>query len=147
MSTYRSILCATDFSAPSRVALTSAAELAVQFDSALTLVHVYQLPVFGTPEAGPGSPFRVAVKDLAAREMGEWKREAEQLARRHVAVVCLEGVAWDLIVRYAHDHAHDLTVVGTHGRTGIQHMLLGSVAERIVRHATCPVLVVREPRA
>ncbi len=143
-TTYRNILCPVDFSAPSRAALRAAAELAVQFESRLTLLHVYQVPVLGYPEAGPGSPFRTSMAELAGRDLAEWKQEAERLARRTVATVCLEGVPWDRIAKYTQEHRPDLVVVGTHGHTGLMHVLIGSVAERVVRHAACPVLVVRE---
>jgi universal stress protein A len=143
-TTYRHILCPVDFSPPCRAALRAAAELAVKFDSALTLVHVYQIPVLGYPEATPGSPFRTTMAELAGKELAEWKHEAEKLVRRSVTAANVEGVPWDQIVKYAHEHQSDLIVVGTHGRTGLKHVLIGSVAERVVRHAACPVLVVRE---
>jgi universal stress protein A len=54
----------------------------------------------------------------------------------------MEGTAWDAIVRGATDHHCDLIVMGTHGRSGLAHLLMGSVAEKVVRHAECPVLTV-----
>jgi universal stress protein A len=144
--TYRNILCPVDFSAPSRAAVNAAAELAMQFDGQLTLVHVYQAPMLAYPEAMPGSPFRVSIAQLAEKELAEWKHEAERLARRGVTTVAIEGVPWDRIVSYAREHLTDLIVIGTHGRTWLKHALIGSVAENVVRHASCPVLVVREPQ-
>jgi nucleotide-binding universal stress UspA family protein len=126
--------------------LQAAAELATRFDATLTLIHVYQVPILGYPEAGPGSPFLTSVADLARQELAEWKAEAEKLAKRSVTAVPLEGVPWDQIAKYTREHRLDLVVVGTHGRTGLKHVLIGSVAERVVRHAACPVLVVREPQ-
>ena len=143
---YRNILCPLDFSTPSRAALGAAAEMAMRFDGTLTLVHVYQMPVLAYPESLPGSPFRVSIAQLAEKELAEWKREAERLAGRSVTTVALEGTPWDRIVKYAHEHKTDLIVVGTHGRTWLEHALIGSVAENVVRHATCPVLVVRGAR-
>ena len=141
---YRNILCAVDFSAPSRAALNAAVDLARQFDGTLTLLHSYQVPTLGYPEAFPGSPFRISVAQLAEQELAQWKRDAEHALGRSITTAAVEGPAWDRIVKYAHEHRVDLVVVGTHGRTWIKHALIGSVAENVVRHASCPVLVVRE---
>jgi universal stress protein A len=140
---YRKILCPVDFSEPSRAALATASELAARFDATLTLLHVYQVPVLGYPEVGLG-PIRTSVAALAEQSLGEWGAEAERLAGRSVTAVNLEGVPWDQIVKYAAAHKCDLVVVGTHGWTGLKHVLVGSVAERVVRLAPCPVLVVRQ---
>jgi universal stress protein A len=142
--TYRNILCAIDFSEPSRAALVAAAELARQLDSTLTLLHVYQNPALAYPEADPGSVIRTSVARLAERELGKWKGDVEHLAGRSVTAMAVEGTPWERVVAYAQEHRIDLIVVGTHGRTGLRHVLVGSVAENVVRHAGCPVLVVRE---
>jgi len=142
--TYRNILCPVDFSEPSHTALRTASELAAQFDGTLTLLHVFQVPVVAYPESFPGSPFRTSIAQLAEQQLAEWKSEAERLARRSVTTVVLEGTPWHRIVKHAQEHKPDLIVVGTHGRTWLKHALIGSVAENVVRHAPCPVLVVRE---
>jgi nucleotide-binding universal stress UspA family protein len=74
----------------------------------------------------------------------DWKRQAEaQGARRtSVTMISSQGVS-DEIVRFAAEHPADLIVMGTHGRTALEHVLLGSVAEKVVRYATCPVLTIR----
>jgi nucleotide-binding universal stress UspA family protein len=141
---FRHIVCATDFSACSRAALRTAAELARRFGATLTLAHVVELPLLANPEAGPIASLRASACELVEDGLAEWKLAAEDIAGRPVATVMLEGTPWDRITRLAADGHTDLVVVGTHGRTGIQHALVGSVAERIVRHAPCPVLVVRE---
>jgi nucleotide-binding universal stress UspA family protein len=143
---YRNILCPVDFSDPSRAAVGTAAEMARLLDAHLTLLHVYQVPVLAYPESLPGSPFRVSIAQLAEKQLAEWKREAELLTGRSVTSVAIEGAPWDGIVKYAHEHRSDLIVVGTQGRTWLAHALIGSVAENVVRHASCPVLVVRAAR-
>jgi len=81
-------------------------------------------------------------------EMGlsDWAEEAKALGAKRVSAVAVDGVAWDIVCRLAADERSDLIVMGTHGRTGLRHALLGSVAEKVVRHAPCTVLIVR-PRA
>ena len=83
----------------------------------------------------PGEVVRTQLQDLvrASSFKGEWDVEVT------------EGHPADAIVRVAREEGADLIVMGTHGRTGLQHALLGSVAETVVRHAPCPVLTVRRP--
>jgi universal stress protein A len=84
------------------------------------------------------------VADSEEVELAEWKAHAKELGANEVATRVLTGAPWDQIVAAARDDsAIDLIVMGTHGRTGLKHALLGSVAEKTVRHAPCPVLVVR----
>jgi nucleotide-binding universal stress UspA family protein len=74
-----------------------------------------------------------------------WVRDAQRLGARQVTSKFLCGAAWNEIVNFARrDPTIDLIVMGTHGRTGLHHMLIGSVAEKVVRHAPCRVLVTRE---
>jgi nucleotide-binding universal stress UspA family protein len=139
---YRKILCAIDFSEPSRVAMRRAVELAASSGASLTLLHVYLAPL-APAEMLPDPRWLKAVIDEAGAALTTWRAEAREGGAREVQVAMLEGVAWSCIVQVAREGGHDLVVVGTHGRTGIKHALLGSVAERVVRHAPCPVLVVR----
>jgi nucleotide-binding universal stress UspA family protein len=80
--------------------------------------------------------------DQAAKHLGEWRREAEGLGAPSVAATTAIGEPAVEIVGYAKEHGIDLLVLGTHGRTGLEHALMGSVAERVVRRARCPVLTV-----
>lgn len=121
----REILLATDFSEPSRAAARVAVEYARRFGARLHLLHV----VSPTTDPAP----RPTLEHLA-EELG---REVPVVT----AVVSGLPVAEE-IVRYARTHRIDLIVVGTHGRTGPSRLLLGSVAERVVRTAPCPVLAV-----
>lgn len=143
MSGFRKILCAIDFSEASRAALEIAVDLAAQLDASVTLAHIYPIPygVYGIAEPG----ILKALAESALPLLEEWKEIAKGRVRE-VDTVNVSGVVWDRIVGLARDGDYDLIVVGTHGRTGIQHVLLGSVAERVVRHAPCPVLVARQAK-
>lgn len=145
MIDWRRICCAVDFAEPSRVAMEAAADIARRFEAELTLVHVTAPPPSGA------SDVLVSSRELArmqADEEGEtlarWRADAEARAGRPVRSRVLSGAAPEQIVRHAHEQRCDLIVVGTHGRTGIPHLVLGSVAERVVRQSPCPVLVVHD---
>lgn len=144
----RRILVPTDFSDSSVPAVRYAAELADKFASDLVILHVVQdlalvLPdaVMPTPVATPDltdmvSNARTAVGNLVAT-LG--------LARLNPRAEVRVGAPAAEIVAAAHDLSADLLCISTHGRTGLAHLLLGSVAEKIVRHAPCSVLTVRAP--
>jgi universal stress protein A len=140
----KKIGCATDFSTPSRLAMQEAAELARRLDAELELVHVHAPP----PSAGtdmllaPAGAREMAVAELE-NTMAMWRSEAERLAARPVRSTVLPGDAALEIAQLARERPLDLVVVGTHGRKGLRRLVLGSVAERIVREAPCSVLVVR----
>lgn len=143
------ILIATDLSEPSEPAVEAGAELARRFGARVTLVHVFDPSMLAPPAAIP-SPKRV--EETLAREVSAAVRvELERVAREKItgvetAIEVLEHrhVA-SAICEYAQENGVDLAVVGTHGRTGIAHLMIGSVAEKVVRHAPCPVLAVRVP--
>ena len=144
---FRRILCAVDFSDPSREAMRVAAGLARESAATLVLVHVWQVPVwFTSPEYQLPETFMQETVDAATAELEVWKTHARKLRVSEVTTAFVRGVPWDRIVSAAKaDPACDLIVIGTHGRTGLKHVLIGSVAEKVVRHAPCPVLVVRQP--
>jgi universal stress protein A len=140
---FRKILCPIDFSEGSRRALRLAIEQLAP-DGQLVLVHVWQAPyVYGPDAELPGS-VALETRSIAEGELARWKGEAEQLGARRVSTVMAAGAPWNEIVELARrDPAIDLIAMGTHGRTGLEHVLLGSVAEKVVRHAPCPVLAAR----
>ena len=140
------ILVPVDFSPHSEVALRYATEFAIQFDADLYLLHVVQYPLTVGPEE-----WNVP--------LDEFEANLQESARQHLEAVDTAPLSDDArirrevrigspsveIVRAAREYEIDLIVVGTHGRTGLKHVLLGSVAENVVRQAPCPVLTVRHP--
>lgn len=142
----RRILCPVDFSATSRHALDAAIDLAKQLDAQLELAHVYQVPAYLLPEGAiPPSA------DFSERVTEELRKQLDELAERvrvegvSVDAELLQGIPHRAIVERAAQLPADLVVMGTHGRTGLEHLLLGSVAERVVRTCDTPVLTVRAP--
>ncbi len=141
---WKKICCAVDFSEPSWIAMEQAAELAGQLHAELTLVHV--LP----PPAPAATDVLVppAVLEAEARRADEtlevWRSDAEARAALPVRARVLLGDPALELARFAADEGCDLLVLGTHGRTGLSRLVLGSVAERVLRRAPLPVLVVRD---
>ncbi len=138
------ILIPTDFSDYSRQASEYACELAKRFDAQIHVLHVIQPLVAAMPS--PGAPIPeslLADAERAAEEqLQQWlATEFEQVSQ--VTRATMRGTPFVEIVRYSKDHEIDLIVIGTHGRSGLTHALIGSVAERVVRKAPCPVLSVR----
>lgn len=136
----RRILFPTDFSDPAREAQLYATALSEKFGAelhALNVVPEIILPatdsytVWTLPEGGMKAQVEAAEKQLQS-----------VMAGSAAACVVTVGFPVEEIMKYANDHQIDLIVVGTHGHTGLSHLLLGSVAEKLVRLATCPVLTV-----
>lgn len=142
------ILVPTDFSPPSDAALDYARMLAMKFGSALQLLHVIDDPT-GTAEFVPDG-FALPTAEIRsglvehARTRLETAMSAGERGRYHVHTETLFGTPAQTIVDYATATGAGLIVMGTHGRTGLAHLLMGSVAEHVVRTAPCPVLTVRQ---
>lgn len=140
------ILVPTDFSEFSTNALKYGCELANRFGSSLHLMHsVEEFQAF-TPESGMllAPDYLEQLNEAAERELQnlpepDWFPGGEEQIVRSVR----RGTPFLEIVRYAKEFDIDLIVIGTHGRTGLTHALMGSVAEKVVRKAPCPVLAVR----
>ncbi len=139
---YRKILCPVDFSESSRAALDTAVALARSQDAPLTLLHVYNVPM-NLPDGYFDPEIFQIIGTATDKLLAEWKLLAEAGGAAHVDTASMPGTAWDGVVATARQGRFDLIVLGTHGRTGLKHVLLGSVAERVVQHAPCTVLVVR----
>jgi nucleotide-binding universal stress UspA family protein len=139
------ILYATDFSPASRLAFTTAVKRAHDDRAELVIVHVLA-PVIPIAD-GYLPPATYTEIDAATRRHAGKQLEALVARARKAGVrargMLLEGVAHDAIVRAARTQHAGMIVVGTHGRTGFAKFMLGSVAGRVVGHATCPVLTVR----
>ena len=134
---WRKVFCPVDFSDESRAALRVAADLARRVGAELTLFHAESADSMLQAAATP------------AGRLGEWKREAERLGVERVATASASGQPATTIVEAAMSGGFDLVVMGTHGRTGFRHALMGSVAEKVVRMSPVPVLTVHatEPTA
>jgi nucleotide-binding universal stress UspA family protein len=145
MLEWRRICCPVDFSDASREAMYAAAELAQRFDAELQLVHVYQMPGVSFPEATvfAGHEALQQLIELVERALSEWGAEARARGASKVTTHAIMGVPYAEVLKYAEDRQSDLIVMGTHGRTALMRALLGSVAEKVVRHAPCPVLTIR----
>ena len=143
--TFKNILCPVDFSDSSRHALTVATELARSSNAALTLAHIWQppMPLYGTPDAAMSGGLIQTMVDDAERSLAAWEATARAAGVASLQSKMPSGVPWGEIVKLALESHADLVVMGTHGRTGLTHVLIGSVAEKVVRHAPCAVLVVR----
>jgi nucleotide-binding universal stress UspA family protein len=144
--TIKTILVPTDFSEPSVDALNYAKDLTTAFKASLHLLHVVQDPLtqpWGLESYGPlPVDLLKEIKARAQKGLEESLTEAERKTR-NVTLVTVEGAPFSQIVEYAKTHPVDLIVMGTHGRGALAHAILGSVAERVVRFAPCPVLTVR----
>lgn len=140
------ILFPTDFSELSQSAEKSACSLADKFGAELHVLHVLHDLFLIMPQTAAALlvPPEVleSVINSAEEEIQKFPPAAWASGKKVVRVVRI-GSTHDTIVQYAKDNAIDLIVIGTHGRTGLPHVLLGSIAERVVQHAACPVLTVR----
>ncbi len=138
------ILCPVDFSSCSDQALQSALKLAKGFGATLELMHVVQTPTYVMPMM----PLGGVPVDLMRDQPERLKAQLDKVRDRHLSEHSMittsvhEGVVHAKIIERAQETAADLIVIGTHGHTGLTHVLLGSVAERVVRMAPCPVLTI-----
>jgi nucleotide-binding universal stress UspA family protein len=145
--TIRKILVPTDFSAHSKQAQAWAVELARRYEATLTLLHVYQPISYALPEGYvlPSANLLADLEVSLGHALDDAQKELESGSGLRVDTALMQGVPFAEIVRFARDGSFDLIVLSTHGRTGLRHALLGSVAEKVVRKAPCPVLTVRPP--
>lgn len=139
---FQTLVVTTDFSANSAAAIRPAIAIARKFGARVVLVHTIEAPADDGGEAG-AEAFR-GVSEMAREHLEEFGGREIGDAVVWTADVAV-GPAYLAITQAAARHGADLIVVSTHGRTGLRHLLLGSVAERVVRTATCPVLTVRVP--
>jgi len=146
----KQILVATDFSEYGNLAVNHAKELAEAFQAKLQVLHVVEEPygyVGNTHGLLPAADaFRESL-NRAARMQLDQVLSADEVQRFDARLSLRTGTPYAEIVRFAQDQDVDLIVVGTHGHRALTHMLLGSVAEKVVRYARCPVLTVRQPEA
>lgn len=140
MSPFSSILVPIDFGETSNLALDVALALAERFGASVTLVHVSWRP----PDFGFGAGIRWPHEEVSEAAKKDFDAAISDARRRYARVdgVHVEGEAWEMILQTAKERASDLIVMGTHGRRGLSRVLMGSVAEKIVRLSPVPVLTV-----
>lgn len=141
----KTILFPTDFSQGARAAMDHAVSLAQDYDAKLILLYVIQdisIAEWYIPSSLSVTDLVEDMQKSAWKEMDKWGREAAGKVKDTEKQV-VRGVPFVEIIRTAKERNADLIVIGTHGRTGIDHMLFGSTAEKVVRKAGCPVLTVR----
>jgi nucleotide-binding universal stress UspA family protein len=149
MPIVKRVLVPVDFSGGAEAAFQYAVRLAKPFGAAIDVLHVVEPPRYVGPLVpmlgGAAVPLPDFTRSMAAGELDEFLA-----AHRADTPVPLQGRLElgdpaSVIVRVAADDHYDLIVMGTHGRTGVSHFLVGSIAEKVVRRAPCPVLTVRLP--
>jgi len=146
---WKTMLVPTDFSAGSRAALALAADLAKVHGARVVVLHVAELLPGLTPDTrvhaeGGGAPMRL--EDFHRDQTLAWMEQDRALAHaREVSVelVFKLGPVVATILEAATEHGADVLVMGTHGRSGLAHLVMGSVAERVLRQSRVPVLTVR----
>jgi len=139
------ILFPTDFSQGARAAMDYALSLARDYKARLIMLYVIQdisIAEWYVPSSLSVTDMMEEMEKSASREMEKWAAEAAEKAK-DIEKVVVHGVPFVEIIRTAKEKKVDLIVIGTHGRTGIDHMLFGSTAEKVVRKSPCPVLTVR----
>ncbi len=149
MKNFDRILAPVDFSKCSRSALNYAISLAHQLGAKLRIVHICEVPALVSPD------LVVTIPDQPTQTISEWVRNeadsgmAEFMAELaipdgvEIETKLIAGDAPERIAKEATEYDADLIVMGTHGRKGMAHLIMGSVAERTLRIAPCPVLTIR----
>jgi universal stress protein A len=147
MKRFEKILLATDFSDYSEVACEYALTLAKAFDSSLHLLHVINEPVDLRGFYVPHISFEQLEKEIetGAVKMLEAFCNDNLADFKDYTSSVVTGVPYEEIIRTATENELSLIVIGTHGRTGLDHLIFGSTAERVVRSSPCPVMTIRLP--
>lgn len=150
MIKFKKILCPTDFSEPSYEGLRYAVEVARTFNADLCLAHV--TPIFSMPPLDMGVGVAVLADNTSTALRAESERRLAEVAAQKLPpglryyTLLGDGPPAVEIVRLAEAEGADLIVIATNGETGWRHLVFGSVAETVVRTASCPVLTIRAPR-
>ncbi|MBN1423726.1 universal stress protein [Candidatus Fermentibacteria bacterium] len=150
MEMFRTIVCPVDFSDASYAALETAQGLARHFGGELIVIHVVE-PIPPVPVDTDGSMrfdvFQYEDELMTSADRLLQETMAERLTDDvKTRLVVVGGVPWEEVVRVAAEENAGLLVIATHGRAGWKHLLFGSVTEKVIRVAPCPVLVIRAPK-
>ena len=143
MPAFKHILVPTDFSPSSSRALELAIEMAAKLDAELTLLHVWELPVYPYTELMLGSAELANNVEKAAKERLAKRLKEVQARLPRAKSKLVMGIPWQQIIETIKESKADLLIMDTHGRRGLEHALMGSVAEKLVRLSPVPVLTVR----
>lgn len=146
---FEKILVPVDFAEHSAEAVRRAADLAQHYSASLTLVYVYEPADYALPEGYVlYTPEQIGrMTQEFEQRLAATQREVQSVGVGRVTTKLLTGSAATEIVDFARDGGFDLIVMGTHGRKGLTHFLMGSVAERVVRLAPCPVMTVKASKS
>lgn len=149
MKPFDKILTAIDFSENSEFAFEYAVTMAKQFNAELTVMHVINEPVDLRGFYVPHISFEQLEKEIeeGAVKMMESFCSSKLASFSNYKTAIVSGIPYDEITRKADEIGASLIVLGTHGRTGLDHILFGSTAERVVRSANCPVMTIKLPTA
>jgi universal stress protein A len=146
--TPKKILVPTDFSPSSKLALEYAVALAAAFHSKVHVFNAWEVPAYLRPDltvwvGDVSTTLSIHACSEAQKAMREFLADAKVEENENITTQVVNGAPYATILSQAREGRFDLIAMGTHGRTGVAHLVLGSVAERVVRHAGCPVLTVR----
>ncbi len=146
MINIKNILCPIDYSIYSEMALKYAIEFAEKYQAKLYLMHVLDIRVYDMND-----PELYDVNVIDEETIGKLRERLlksvneDTKGRISVEAIVIQGVPFAEIIKASKEYKIDLIVLGTHGRTGLSHAIMGSVAEKVVRKAPCPVLTIRHP--
>ncbi|MEK7483856.1 MAG: universal stress protein [Planctomycetota bacterium] len=150
MSKILRILVPIDFSESSKAAAQYALFLAKNFDASINIVHIWEQPYYFDSQVllhTPGQTAQTITNYIETQAKTELKQFIEALNVPKNVILenhFLHGMIYSKIIDLAKE-GYDLIVMGTHGRSGVAHLLLGSVAEKVLRHAPCPVVTIKGP--
>ena len=145
MVPFKKILVPTDYSKHSAEAIRCAADLARRYEAAITLVYVFEPVTYALPEGHvmQSPPQLQEMQSAFEQRLKQAAADAKAAGAPLVDAKVLTGPVAAELADFAQQGQFDLIVMGTHGRTGLRHLVLGSVAEKVVRTAPCAVLTVR----
>jgi universal stress protein A len=141
----QTILCPTDFSKPSEYAFRVAGALARDHGARLVILHVSQPEFVYGEMIPPPPPSPAEYKEKIWQAFHKLEETDPKIREVRVETKIVEGVPGDEIVNVAKETGAEMIVMGTHGRTGLRRLLMGSVAEQVLRRAPCPVMTVKAP--